>query len=91
MREELEYNYSYYPVIFSTEAELLTTKEELNQQEIFPRRYFYPSLNKLPYVNVSKMPVAEDISQRILCLPLFAELEETSVHQICDVIKSCVL
>lgn len=83
-REELEYNYAYYPVIFETEKDLLCVKESLNQCEIFPRRYFYPSLNKLPYLNYKKFSVAEEISKRVLCLPLFSELKEEDVTKICN-------
>ncbi|NJO92837.1 MAG: DegT/DnrJ/EryC1/StrS family aminotransferase, partial [Chloroflexia bacterium] len=43
--QETIYNYAYYPIIFETEEQLLTAKEKLNQENIFPRRYFYPSLN----------------------------------------------
>ena len=39
--------------------------------DVRPRRYFYPSLNTLPYVNNQNMPISEDISKRILCLPLY--------------------
>lgn len=75
--EDSEVNYSYYPVIFSKEEELLRAFEVLNLQEIFPRRYFYPSLNNLDYVNNSDVPVAEDISRRIACLPVYYGLTES--------------
>ena len=88
MRGELDYNYSYYPVIFPTESELLTTKEELNRQEIFPRRYFYPSLNNLPYVKKQKVEISEEISRTIMCLPLFCELNVNDVERVCSVITS---
>ena len=48
--------------------------EELNKEKIFPRRYFYPSLNTIPFINEinlkSQMPISEDIAPRRLCLPL---------------------
>lgn len=45
------HNYGYYPVIFESEEMLLQVREKLNLYQIFPRRYFYPSLNTLPYVS----------------------------------------
>src|SRR5690554_5337756 len=54
-----------------SEETLLTTQKQLNDKNIFPRRYFYPSLNTLDYVNGKPMPVSEHIASRILCLPLY--------------------
>ena len=70
IREGTDWNFSYYPVLFDSEGKLIEAREKLNRREIFPRRYFYPSLNTLPYVPYANMPIAEDISRRILCLPL---------------------
>ncbi len=84
----LEYNYAYYPVVFKNEEELLKVFAALNAQDIFPRRYFYPSLNKLPYIDNQSCPVAEDISSRIACLPLYVGLENETIEKIADVIKS---
>jgi dTDP-4-amino-4,6-dideoxygalactose transaminase len=75
-------------VIFPTEAKLLAAQKILNENEIFARRYFYPSLNKLPYLNAECCPVSENISSRILCLPLYAELEKDNIEKICDLINS---
>ncbi len=87
LREETDWNYSYYPIVFSSEESLLKTKNALNNEYIFPRRYFYPSLNKLPYLEYKKNSVAEEISKRILCLPLFADLSESNVESICNIVK----
>ncbi len=87
VREGTESSYSYYPVIFPTQQALLKTVQALNDKEIFPRRYFYPSLNKLPYVNYVEMPVAESISERILCLPLYADLRREDSEMICRLVK----
>ncbi len=78
-----EWNYSYYPLIFSSEEAMLRAKTELNDGEIYPRRYFYPTLNRLPYnITYEENPVAEDISRRILCLPLSANMEHSDVSVI---------
>lgn len=81
--DRLCYNYAYYPVIISSEEELLAVRDALNQQGIAPRRYFYPSLSTLSYVPASNVPVAEDISRRALCLPLYPELDPEIVRDIC--------
>lgn len=83
----LEYNYAYYPVVFKSEAELLRVFAALNAQDIFPRRYFYPSLNKLSYVNGAPCPVSEDISLRVACLPLYVGLSDEIIQTICNTIK----
>ena len=85
-----EYNYAYYPVIFRSEKQLLAVRKALNSEKIYPRRYFYPALNNLNYVEYRKCPVAEDIAGRILCLPLFPGLPVRSVTRICRIIKDNV-
>ncbi|HZV68625.1 MAG TPA: DegT/DnrJ/EryC1/StrS family aminotransferase [Saprospiraceae bacterium] len=87
IREHTTWNYSYYPVIFQTEAHLIEVQERMNALDIFPRRYFYPSLNTLPYVQRVKMEVSESIASRILCLPLYAGLIESDL----EMIISCIL
>ncbi len=87
----LEYNYAYYPVVFKDEAELLKIFAALNEHNIFPRRYFYPSLNTLPYlIDASSCPVSEDISSRIACLPLYPDLSDTLVEHIVAIIKGAL-
>lgn len=77
---------AYYPVIFESEEQLLKVKDALENSGISPRRYFYPSLNLLDYVESDPMPVAEDISKRILCLPLFDNLTESEQDFILEII-----
>lgn len=87
IREDTNWNYSYYPVIFKTEHQLLVVQRALNDKKIFPRRYFYPSLNTLDYVKFTEMKIAQDISQRILCLPLYAELHNDEIDLISKIIN----
>ena len=83
-----EYNYAYYPVVFQNETQLLAVKQALNSNQINPRRYFYPSLNTLPFLQVEQScPVSEDISSRVLCLPLYDGLEKQDVLRISVLIK----
>ncbi|MBD8082329.1 DegT/DnrJ/EryC1/StrS family aminotransferase [Chryseobacterium caseinilyticum] len=68
-------NYAYYPIVLESEELLLKMKGDLDKQEIFTRRYFYPSLaSSLPYLPSLELPFTEDISKRILCLPLYYDL-----------------
>jgi len=86
-----ETNYSYFPVVFDSEKMLLKIEAELNKNNIFPRRYFYPSLNSFKkVVDFKAMPVSEDISKRILCLPLYMSLSENEIEYILKVIGSIV-
>lgn len=81
-------NYSYYPVVFQSEDDLLTVFSRLAAENIFPRRYFYPSLNKLPYIkNAASCPVSEDIAKRIACLPLYVGLSKKDITRICRLIN----
>lgn len=88
IRPETEWNYSYYPIIFNSENELLIVLKALNDFSIFPRRYFYPSLDTLPFVDSPEMPISRSISKRILCLPLYHDLDESSVSKIVNIINS---
>jgi dTDP-4-amino-4,6-dideoxygalactose transaminase len=69
--EDLEYNYPYYPVLFRDEQALLKAVDALKEKEIVPRRYFWPSLETLPYVHAQRCENSDDIASRILCLPFY--------------------
>ena len=87
IREGTDYNYAYYPVLFESEAALLSVRDSLNAEYVYPRRYFYPSLSNLNYVKKYDVPVSEETSRRVLCLPLYYELEPDQVKRICQVIR----
>ncbi len=87
-RAGLDRNHAYYPVIFESEETLLRVMAALNKEKIFPRRYFYPALNTLPYLRSRQScPVAENIAPRVLCLPLYGDLEESIVARIAAITK----
>ena len=91
-QKDHEHNYAYYPVVFKSEEELIRVFEVLKQDEIYPRRYFYPSLNKLPYIlEYTPCPISEDISKRIACLPLYPALDLETVEKIGKTIRNCIL
>ncbi|HEV7780588.1 MAG TPA: DegT/DnrJ/EryC1/StrS family aminotransferase [Chitinophagaceae bacterium] len=82
-------NYSYYPVITDSETRLLAIRAVLEKNNIFTRRYFYPSLNNLPQYKGEPCPVSESASLRALALPIYYTLQEKELVQICDLIKTC--
>lgn len=85
-------NHGYYPVLFPDEPTLKRVQSALNAQNIFPRRYFYPSLDELGFLNprADVMPVSRDIAHRILCLPFYETLEEDIAAEICGIILAQV-
>ena len=82
-----EYNYAYYPIVLESEKVLLSVRDSLNAEFIYPRRYFYPSISTLNYVRKYEVPFCADISKRVLCLPLYYELEKEQVKRICQIIR----
>ncbi len=82
-----EANYSYFPIIFDTEDRLLEIESRLNSNNIFARRYFYPSVNTLTHiVDYQRCTISEDISKRILCLPLYKGLSMDYIDNIIRII-----
>ena len=87
--ENCSQNYGYFPVLFKSEEQTLKIKSALNQSNIFPRRYFHPSLDTLPYIDSNEiMKASRDISSRILALPMFVELESHEQTEILNIIKN---
>ena len=80
-------NYSYFPIIFDTEDRLIGTEKRLNSENVFPRRYFYPSVNTYTaVVDYQPTPISEDLSRRILCLPLYWGLKMDELDKIIKII-----
>ena len=84
-------NYSYFPAIFKDEETVMKVVTALNAENIFPRRYFYPSVNTfsklVPYV---AMPNSEDIASRILCLPLHIGMTISDIEKIVEIITRAI-
>lgn len=90
-REGATCNYAYFPVVFD-EGHFDNTEilEKLKLNGIYARRYFYPLTNDMPCYcdrvgNVST-PIAKKVSESVLCLPFYPDMEEKDVERICDVI-----
>jgi dTDP-4-amino-4,6-dideoxygalactose transaminase len=91
IQPETGYNYAYYPIVLETEATLLEIKAALEQVKINPRRYFYPSLNTLPFLKTTQpCPISESIALRALCLPMYPDLEEAVIDQVCEIVNKYV-
>lgn len=78
-------NFHYFPIIFKSEENLLQTLARLNSSNIFPRRYFYPSLCQLDHIKAvckNECNISKDISKRILCLPIFVGLQRKDQERI---------
>lgn len=87
-REGVARNHAYYPILFRSEEELLAVKARLNSLEIFPRRYFFPALTNLPYVEGARAPIAEDAARRVLCLPIGHDVDEATAFRIASEITA---
>lgn len=87
IQKDSKWNYSYYPVIFESEVVALAVKDALEINSIYPRRYFYPSLDTLTYVKSEEVNNARAVSKRILCLPLYYNLTDSEIEHVTKIIK----
>lgn len=91
-----ENNFSYFPILIGKEFPLTRDElyERLREHGIFSRRYFYPLIsNFAPYKDIKSaakenLPVANDIADRILCLPIYPDLSPRDQKFIIDIIES---
>jgi dTDP-4-amino-4,6-dideoxygalactose transaminase len=74
IREHTHWNSSYFPLILDDEEQLHSIIELLHKNSIFPRRYFFPSLDNLLKGSDDACPVSNAIADRVLCLPLYHDL-----------------
>ncbi len=81
------YNYSYFPVVFEEEKNMLDKLTLLQKSNIFCRRYFYPPLSHLDYVQGGDLPVAENLSKKILCLPLYHDMDQNVQDRVIDILS----
>lgn len=91
-QEDVKSNYAYYPLVFDGYKKTRDDAfEELKTHNIIARKYFYPITNSFDCYkdkyNVKETPVAKYIAERILALPLYADLSLKDVDKICEIIK----
>lgn len=86
---------SYLPILLETEQSVLEVQCALEKQHIFPRRYFYPPIHKMPVAQEkfakSCFANSENISSRVLCLPLYFDLTKNEVLRVCKLIKETLI
>lgn len=91
LQENLESNYAYFPVVFEDYGKSRDDIfEALKDHGVTARKYFYPLMNKLDFFEGKydsiELPMAEYISERVLTLPLYADLALEDVDRICNII-----
>jgi len=73
--KDSQLNNSYYPIALRHEQQLLNLRSALNTNGVNPRRYFYPSLDTLEYLQPQAAQTASrSLSERVLCLPIYPGL-----------------
>ncbi len=94
--EGIRFNYPYFP-IFVEEGFPLTRDQlyqRLRDNNIFSRRYFYPLISEFPVYRglqssaASNLPIASDISHRVLCLPIYSDLETETQDEVIECVLS---
>lgn len=89
---DIDKNYAYYPVVFTEDFSKTREQviEQLAENNIFARKYFYPLTSDLTAVkerfDVQSTPVAEYMAKRVICLPLYSDLSIDDVDRICKII-----
>lgn len=79
-------NYAYCPVLFSSRAQRDWVHEALGRKDIHCRKYFYPLTSRLECYEGSfkgNTPIAQNLSERVLTLPLSASLSGEDIRRIC--------
>jgi dTDP-4-amino-4,6-dideoxygalactose transaminase len=94
--ENVAYTYSYFPIFINTNVYGKTRDElynELKKNNIFGRRYFYPLISQFPSyrglssAKPSNLPVAEEIAEQVICLPIYPELDFNNILTIAQIIS----
>lgn len=87
--ENLDYNYAYFPAVFESEEQVVQVAAFLKENDVFVRRYFYPSLESVECLGKGvDQPVSKDISSRVLCLPVYDRLTELQQNHLITLIKT---
>lgn len=86
--QDIVFNFAYYPIMLHDGTEREGVMEALAKNGVTARRYFYPSLNRLPYVKESVMSQSERYAACTICLPLYAGLREQDVERISGVVQN---
>jgi dTDP-4-amino-4,6-dideoxygalactose transaminase len=92
-----DYNYAYFPIFIDSEKFGLTRDElyeKFKRNNIFGRRYFYPLISQFPTfrglesAKFDNLPEAEKITQKVICLPIYPDLEQENQQKIIAIVKN---
>jgi dTDP-4-amino-4,6-dideoxygalactose transaminase len=89
IRTEIDWNYHYVPMLTRTNQDMELFLQMMTREQIAPRRYFYPSLNTLKYVDSKYCENSERISSQIVCLPIYDKLEVNEQARIINILNRC--
>lgn len=93
---DVKHNYAYFPIFIEMKKYGKSRDalyEELKRHNIYGRRYFYPLISQfptysgLPSACGSNLPIAEVVTEQVICLPIYPDLLIEDVIKICDIIK----
>ena len=96
INRNIEHNYSYFPIFIDSSAYRFTRDElyhKLIDRGIIGRRYFYPLITDfqiykdLPSANAFYHPIAKKLSNQVLCLPIYPDLEPKTINTIVEIIR----
>lgn len=96
----VKHNHAYFPILIDEkdfEVNREQVYEELKNNNIFSRRYFYPLISNMPSyrallsANKDNLPVANKIAEQILCLPIYGKLELDAVINIVEKLQNIVV
>lgn len=88
-------NYSYFPVLIEPEFRMSRDELyfELKKNNILSRRYFYPLISNMPMYRgiesaaIENLPLSNAVSDKVLCLPIFNEMDENDFSRIINIIR----
>ena len=94
--EGVRHNYAYFPIFISKEYGISRDAlyEKLKEHNIYGRRYFYPLISTfsaykgLESARPDNLPIAHKLADQVLCLPMFAELQDADVERTIDIITA---
>ena len=92
--EGVHHNYAYFPIFISEEYGLSRDAlyEKLKEHNVYGRRYFYPLISTfsaykgLESARPENLPIAHKLADQVLCLPMFAGLDNESIDRIIDIV-----
>lgn len=90
------HNYAYFPILINKEKYGMSRDElyeKLKLNKIFARKYFYPLISHFPpyksmkSAEANNLPIAENIAEQVICLPIYPDLEQENIEYICNILK----